>query len=208
MEDSFKIYMTGRTNAELENYLTNTKNFTPEAVNAAIAELENRGRVFGEDELTGVKEIINQKLEARTKLEQEESAVLSDTISLDADMPEYYSNRAVYFFSIFFSVIFGAVLLAVNIWHNKSARWNVIGFGLLYTATAMVLLNLFQITTGWSILVNAVGGAILTSYFWNKYLGLSLKYKSKPIWKPLVISLLISAPFVIAVMYSMKTAQV
>lgn len=209
MEDSFKSYMANRSETELENYLINTKNFTPEAVSAAIAELEVRGRVFQDEELADVKAIINQKLEARSKLEQENYTGNNSSpgYSKSNDMPEYYSNRAVYFFSIFFSVIFGAVLLAVNIKDNKTARWNIIGFGILYTVIALVVLNVFAITSIWSILINAIGGSILAGYFWNKYLGSSIKYQTKPIWKPLLISLLITIPFVAAMLYTMKLGE-
>lgn len=208
MEDSFKIYMANRSATELENYLINTKNFTPEAVNAAIAELEIRGRVFLEEELADVKAIINQKLEARAKSEQEDKSSNSILSHSKSDMPQYYSNRAIYFFSIFFSVIFGAVLLATNIWDNKTARWNVIGFGIAYTAAAVAMLNIFAITSVWSILINAIGGSILAGYFWNKYLGNATKYETKPIWKPLLISLLVSLPFVAAMLYTMKLGEV
>lgn len=210
MEDSFKTFMAGRSETELENYLINTKNFTPEAVNAAITELEVRGRVFQDGELDEVREIINQKLEARAKSEQEAFTVNNSFQGSEKsnDLPAYYSNRAVYFFSIFFSVIFGAVLLATNIWDNKTARWNVIGFGVLYTLAAVTILNVFAITSVWSILINAIGGSILAGYFWNKYLGSSMKYQTKPIWKPLLISLLISLPFVAAMLYTMKLGGV
>jgi len=195
--------MASRSEQELDNYLINPNKFTPEAINAAIAELEQRGKVFLESELEPVKTIIKQKLEDRAKTDQEDTALLKKN-STNSDGPEYYSNRAVYFFSIFFSVIFGAILLAVNIRENKSARWNVIGFGVLYTVAAVFVISQFEITSVWSVVINAVGGSILTSYFWNKYLGKSVQYKTKSIWKPLLISILISIPFAAAMIYTMS----
>lgn len=202
MENSFKTYMASRSEQELDNYLINPHKFTPEAINAAIAELEQRGKVFIESDLETVRAVIKQKLEIRANSDQEEvkeNFVVNDTI------PEYYSNRAVYFFSIFFSVIFGAVLLAINLWSNKTARWNVIGFGILYTAAAVSVMSQFEITSVWSVVINAIGGSILTGFFWNKYLGKAVEYKKKPVWKPVLISVLISIPFAAAMIYSMSS---
>jgi uncharacterized membrane protein YidH (DUF202 family) len=49
-----------------------------------------------------------------------------------------------------------------------------------------------------SLALNAAGAGILISYFWNKHIGRHAKYTPKPIWKPLVISLIIMIPFVLA----------
>ncbi len=200
--------MASRSDQELDNYLVNPHKFTPEAITAAIAELELRGRKFSENELTPVNEVIKQKLEKRAEEEKREVVSLGKQYEVNAEGPEYYSNRAIYFFSIFFSVIFGAILLAVNIWDNKSARWNVIGFGILYTAAAVSVMSQFEITSVWSVVINAIGGSILTTFFWNKYLGRTVKYKSKPIWKPLLISVLISIPFAAAMIYTMSSNPV
>ena len=197
--------MASRSEQELDNYLINPNKFTPEAINAAIAELEQRGRVFLESDLEPVRTVVKQKLENRAKADQEdvrENIAASDTI------PEYYSNRAVYFFSIFFSVIFGAILLAINLWDNKTARWNVIGFGILYTAAAVSVMSQFEITSVWSVVINAIGGSILTSFFWNKYIGKAAEYKRKSVWKPILISVLISIPFAAAMIYSMSSPTV
>ncbi len=59
----------------------------------------------------------------------------------DQDAPQFYSPRAIWGFSVFFTVIFGAVLLALNLTDRK-AKWIVIGVGVIYTAAAIYIINL------------------------------------------------------------------
>lgn len=119
----------------------------------------------------------------------------------DVHAPELYSPRAVWGFSVFFSVIFGAVLLASNI-TDKKAKWMMIGFGILYTAVVIVIVNLIpQTNSGIVIGLNAGGALILTKLFWDKYVGAETKFRTKPIWKPLIISILITIPFLFAIIY-------
>ena len=61
-------------------------------------------------------------------------------IVIDSDDPAYFSHRAIWGFSLFFTVIFGAVLLASILKENNKARFIVIGFGILYTALSVVIL--------------------------------------------------------------------
>jgi hypothetical protein len=58
-----------------------------------------------------------------------------------------------------------------------------------------------QPNSGLTIGLNAGGALILTKLFWDKYVGKETKFRTKPIWKPLVISILITIPFVLALIY-------
>jgi hypothetical protein len=118
----------------------------------------------------------------------------------DPDAPAYYSQQAVLGFSMFFTVIFGAVLLASNV-ENRKNKWIVIGFGLLYTSAAILMLNFLPRSTALTIGVNGLGALVLTQLFWNKYIGLQTRFRAKPIWKPLIISIIITIPFLIALFY-------
>ncbi|MEO7990219.1 MAG: hypothetical protein ABI663_11800 [Chryseolinea sp.] len=119
----------------------------------------------------------------------------------DVDAPELYSPRAIWGFSVFFSVIFGAVLLASNITDRK-AKWMAIGFGIVYTAVVIVIVNLLpQTNSGIVIGLNAGGALILTKLFWDKYVGAETKFRTKAIWRPLIISILITIPFLLAIIY-------
>ncbi|MBI3220035.1 MAG: hypothetical protein HYZ44_11015 [Bacteroidetes bacterium] len=115
----------------------------------------------------------------------------------DLDAPLFYSPRAIWGFSVFFTVIFGAVLLASNL-TDKKAKWMVIGFGILYSAFAIVVMDLLrQPSRGLAIGLNGGGALILTNIFWSKYVGMETKFRTKPIWKPLIISMLIAIPYIL-----------
>jgi hypothetical protein len=119
----------------------------------------------------------------------------------DLDAPQFYSPGAIWGFSVFFTVIFGAVLLMSNL-TDKRAKWIVIGFGILYTTVGIIIMNLLpQPSSGLTIGFNAGGALILTQLFWNKYVGKEIKFRTKPIWKPLIISIVITIPFLLAIFY-------
>lgn len=122
-------------------------------------------------------------------------------IVTDPEAPQFYSQNAIWAFSIFFTVVFGAVLLASNL-NDKKAKWTVLGFGIAYTAISLIVLNLIPMNTGLTIGVNIGGAIILTQLFWGKFIGKETKFRIKPIWKPLIISLLIMVPFIAAIIYS------
>jgi hypothetical protein len=50
-------------------------------------------------------------------------------------------------------------------------------------------------------MLNTVGGLGLVSTFWNKYVGQETVYRAKPIWKALIISIIITIPFLLAIIY-------
>lgn len=77
----------------------------------------------------------------------------------------------------------------------------MIGFGIFYTATSIAILNLLPQKTFYALLFNTAGGFGLTSTFWDKYVRKEIKYRAKPIWKPLVISIIITIPFLLAIIY-------
>jgi hypothetical protein len=56
-------------------------------------------------------------------------------------------------------------------------------------------------STGLTFGVNGIGGWIMTQFFWNKYIGEETKYRTKPIWKPLIISLVITIPFLLTIIF-------
>ena len=51
----------------------------------------------------------------------------------DKNTPELYSRRVIYFFSIFFTVITGGILLSLNLKriNRKNAIWTVLGYSVV-----------------------------------------------------------------------------
>ncbi len=64
----------------------------------------------------------------------------------------------------------------------------------------LVLNNIDNPPRSLTYLINIIGGAILSEYFFRKYFP-DENYESKNIWKALVISIAISIPLVLAMIY-------
>jgi hypothetical protein len=204
MSNPFQELMTGKSDEQLKNYLINSEKYTEEAVTAAVQELRNRGKEFSEEELNEIK----QKIEVIRKKEDDEVAKTSTSswtknVVTDPEAPALFSQRAIWGFSIIFAVVFGAVLLSSNLKDKGNARWVVLAFGVLYTGLTIFVLSFVKgPSAGFSIGINATGAWIMNQFFWHKYVGQQTKYRAKPIWVPLIISIIITIPFLLAIIYS------
>jgi hypothetical protein len=136
----------------------------------------------------------------------------------EEDYVDIYSKRAIFIFSIF-SNIYGGVLLIINLWNAgyKKAISQVLLFLAGYYYLSMLIikysgikidldvvkkastgvpLTLAQISpllqiTGISLLLNVIAGLVLTQYFFKKYFP-DDDYYARPIWRPLVIYILLA----------------
>src|SRR5690606_38038489 len=99
----------------LQEYLDNQTKFTPDAIDAAIAVMQKRGRVFTDEELADVRQDLQAK---RVATEKEENDFIGNqrkkNVVRDVNAPAYYSERAISLLSAFFIVICAAVLVAMN----------------------------------------------------------------------------------------------
>ena len=133
-------------------------------------------------------------------LDQEQDSIFSP------ENPKIYSKKAIWGFSIFFTSIFGGVLLMQNLKDiGKKREANIIlGLSIIFTAISIFIVNIpDKPQTPLTYLCNMAGGAILTEYFFKKYFPNDNIYEKKKIWKPLIISIIITLPFVLALIYSM-----
>ena len=191
MDPYYATKMAAKTDAALFEYFHNHGKYVPEAVLAAVAELQNRGCVFSAAELATLepeRQAVRQAAAITAAVPDEEDIIPATAA------PRFYSPGAIFGFSFFFSSIFGAVLLATNIRQtgNRKGGWVVVGFSLLFMLLEGVLFWQLKQSSNWPILAfNVMGAFILNYYFWPKYLGLQLTYEAKPIWRALLISILI-----------------
>jgi len=117
-----------------------------------------------------------------------------------------YSKRAVYAFSVLFTTIFGGVLLRQNLIDTKRKKEAniVLVFSIIYTVLTIVIVNSIDLrTSSLTFLLNLVGGAILSEYFFKKYFP-DNHYEYKKIWKALLISVIIIIPFILAMIYTLS----
>lgn len=183
--------MALKTDSELETIFENKDKYTGDAIQAVIWELEKRKRIPESDFTFSEKVFDMVPSEKKTEpIEFDQNASTFD----EFELPILYSKKTIQGFTIFFSTIFGAVLLMYNLkeMSKPKARNQVLAFGILYTiliyVVVITIINNFFVT----IILNLIGYGILTEFFWKKHLESNLKYKKKEITKPLIIALLIT----------------
>jgi len=201
MSKYFEELMAKKSNSELMEYISNIDKYTPEALIAVVNELKTRGQNISEEEL----KIINNKVEEDKKREVEKEKIktsksLRKNVVTDPDAPLLYSQVAVIIFSTVFTTIFGAILLSLNI-KDRKRKLKVIGIGILFSTIAILISNLAPHPFFLTYSANGIGGYFLISDFWNKYIGSETKYRTKPIWIPLIISVIITALLLIPIIY-------
>jgi len=198
--------MIEKSDTELKDIISENSKYTKEAIKAATWEIENRNLKQSEN-----LDSINEQTESEFKpiqienVERENNKVeffkKDPNVSDDPNLSKFYTKKAIYGFSVFFTTIFGAVLLMSNLKKNENtkARFIVLTFGILYTIFSIYLLNILNSSTLLTLIFNGIGSIILTEYFWNKYIGKDFKHRRKGIFKPLIISILIIIPFVLLI---------
>ncbi len=196
--------MTNKSDEGLQDYIHNWAKYTPEAVEAAIAEMQKRGRVFQDEELANFRKGFQAKqLEAQKQQNEILGNQWKKNVVIDENAPAYYSERAIYIFSVLFIVIFGAALLSINCrnTNTKKGVWEVLAFGVVYTALQLWILSMIPRNTGLTLVFSIGGALLLNHFFWKKYIGSDTKYRTKPIWKPLIIGVVIFTPLLLAAIY-------
>ncbi|GAA4311768.1 hypothetical protein GCM10023115_32450 [Pontixanthobacter gangjinensis] len=133
----------------------------------------------------------------------EENKQLKSTSQRTQELPELYSKRIILIFSGLFSVIFGAALLLSNLkkLEEKKGTYQVLLFVFIYVAGLVYKLSSIKAGTNFSLPLNLLGGLILNEYFWNRYIGRETEYEKKSWVKPTLISLAISVPAFLALVY-------
>ncbi|QVY65141.1 hypothetical protein [Polaribacter sp. Q13] len=199
--NSFTTNMRTKSNKELETILKEKNNYTKEAIQAVTWELEDRNiiekTVDISKEITEEDQITDTSIAKKT-LENNESPFK------ELEVPFLYSKKAILGFTIFFSTIFGAVLLMQNLkeMNKPKARIEVLVFGILYILFSAVLSTYLPQMMFIPLLFNIIGYAVLTEYYWNKNLGKDFAYQKKPIWQPLATSILIVLLLVILLYFT------
>jgi hypothetical protein len=202
MDENFKFRATLKSNEELHERINNREKYLPETVEAAVDELKIRGVEFSDEELTVIAEDMQARRElAKSGMENINLFKYTDSNNQveDPDAQVFYSKRAIYIFSILFSVLFGSVMLAINVAkvEKMTKALLVVLFGLGYTAFTIALADLVSLPTAAGIFIGMIGGYTMNAFFWNRYIGKGTLYRLKPVWVPLGIALAITVPLII-----------
>jgi len=189
----FENLISKQTVEELMEYINDFERYSPWALTAVINELKAKGKTFSDEELNSLYEKIEKKKEA----EEEQSPFFSSSkswgkyIVTDPEAPLLYSKFAVSSFSFFFSAIFGAILLALNV-ENKTNKIKVIGVGVLFTTIVILVGSLSSLPILYVFGINGASSYLLSTEFWNKYIGRETKYRAKSTWRPLLVLIAIA----------------
>jgi hypothetical protein len=130
------------------------------------------------------------------------SLFYDENIVKDENAPVYYSTRAIRVFSILCGVLFGSIMMAINLGkatEEKKGVGTVIGFGILFTIIEIYFLKDVKASFSLTYVCNLVGSYILNYLFWNKYIGTDTQYRAKPIWIPTIIGVILIGLFVLAI---------
>jgi hypothetical protein len=200
-ENTFTKNMRNKSDSELAHIIENKDKYTIEALQAVVWELEDRSLIEkGEIDLPEIAEIPKNETSNQNE-ELEKTALNKENPFEDFEQPTLYSKKAILGFSLFFSTIFGVILLMYNlkVMNKNKARTQVLVFGILYIVLSYALLEVLPKIYFITLIFNFIGYAILVEYFWNKYLSKDLQHDKKSITKPLVISLLITVFFIVLI---------
>jgi hypothetical protein len=204
MDNNFIEEVTSKTTEELRDIAVNFNLYRGALVAAAKEELTNRGIELSDDEKQRIEEIKNKR--KKDAITAKDSNKTWDSFNVkwkmnivnDANAPQLYSRQVINIFSILFSVLFGGILMAINLknTNNKKGILPVLAFSIGYTVLMGVGLYLIDSKTSvLTVVLNLLGAIVLYNYFWGKYIGKEFQYRTKPFWIPLVIGVAIFGLF-------------
>tara|TARA_B110000037_G_scaffold39198_1_gene48367 strand:+ start:921 stop:1544 length:624 start_codon:yes stop_codon:yes gene_type:complete len=203
--NSYSPTMAKKSDAALALVLEEKHKYTEEAIQAVIWELENRNMIE-KDSIIQHPSVLAS--DAIVKEVAQDDRLKNQSSEEEVALPVLFSKRTIRGFTIFFSTLFGVVLLMHNLkkMNKRKPRMEVLFFGIFYTFFTMILLSYLPATLFITLLFNGIGYVVLTEYFWNKSLGKNVEYQKEQITKPLIISLSIVA-FIIYLQFSSGAQQ-
>jgi hypothetical protein len=169
--DQLKEEMVTKSDAELNEYLLNTSKYSVSELSTAIAELKNRGKVFSDTEWKDLLSEIRLKLWGK-----------------NATFPSYFSKRTIYLFSFFFSVLYGSIILSMNL-DNRREKYLIIGSGLTFIIAQFILVTMLPTYFWFHLGLHVLGCAVIPTLLWRKYMGTNDLYYKKPVELQILIGM-------------------
>ena len=200
MENNFLDDVKSKSTDELKEIALNFNLYGGVLVAASKQELSNRGIEQSDEEKFIIEEKkIKRRQEARESVDTNKiwnsfNVKWKANIVDNVNAPQLYSRQVINIFSILFSVLFGGILLSINLKavNNKKAIYPVLAFSVLYTGLMAFILNLIPSnTTPLTVAFNLIGAIVLYNFFWGKYIGKELQYRTKAFWIPLIVGIAI-----------------
>jgi hypothetical protein len=182
-------YMSHISEADLLDYVSNYTGYETVAVEAAIRELANRGKPLQSAKIIAIRTHLSdldrearEKEDERNYTESLLSGELDNKATLDPSAPLFYSQQAIFLFSLLFSPLFGAFMLCANIERTPARKGFFVAaaFGILYPVGESLLLrelgtrNLMLVT-----ILNAIGAWMINGVLWPQFIGVSKVYQKR-----------------------------
>jgi hypothetical protein len=183
MNKSFIDKISKMDRFELLELYNKTTIYRVDALQTIEAELQKRELDFEAHDYAYLKSLENEENPVETNFVSEEEAVVS-----------LYSRSAVFGFSIFFSTIFGSILLMINLRRlgEKRKGFEILLLGIAYAILSSVLVDLAGANLVLSLVLNVLGGYLMSTYFWAKYIGLEFSHEKQSILIPLILGIAMS----------------
>ena len=105
-------------------------------------------------------------------------------------LPVYYSENDIQVFSLLFTVFSGGILLALNFRKtgNNKGIWEMLFLSFICGGADIALMSSLSRSSGLIFLgLNYAGAAVLTRYFWKKYIGKDVPYIKRSTLVPFLI---------------------
>ena len=183
MNKSFIDKISKMDRFELLELYNKTTIYRVDALQTIEAELQKRELDFEAHDYAYLKSLENEENPVETNFVSEEEALVS-----------LYSRSAVFGFSIFFSTIFGSILLMINLRRlgEKRKGFEILLLGIAYAILSSVLVDLAGANLVLSLVLNVLGGYLMSTYFWAKYIGLEFSHEKQSILIPLILGIAMS----------------
>jgi hypothetical protein len=204
----FNSPLSNKSEAELLERIENRQKYMPETVQAAIAELQQRGHLFTDEELKIYNEDIQAKLQ-NAGLEKRTGGIFNRdynyNIVEDPDAPLLYSRRAIYLFSLFGGALFGSILLAINSRKIEKAKRGTIWillFGVVFATLQYILSDYVNLGSAFSVICGITAALSIDYFLWRPFIGTATFYRVRPIWVPLTILILLGGLILWSIIYT------
>lgn len=186
MQKDYKERMAKMADNKLFDILDDKESYQKDAIIAVIDELNKRG--FSDKTSSVLSDF--EDFRRKQKLDQE---------SLET-LPELYSSNAIIIFSIFFTAIGGAIMMAHNFKQigNQEKSKIVLQFGCFYAVLTMLLIAVTDILLIQFLfqLPALIGGYILVARF-EKYYPEDLEHRTKPVRQIVINAVVITVGLLI-----------
>lgn len=191
MAEDYAEKMARKTDAELRLYLLNRSEYREEAILAALDELERRQVLVADLDAAAIRAelrpIVAQQQQAAA---QQQAQVQAAEEQEAAPAPRLYSPVTITLFSVFFSMLAGGALLALNFrtLHRKGAIGRLILFIIGYLVVlALCMGPLLKAGLGVLLLFAELPAIIAYNlWFWPRYVGVD-QFESRSWLLPFLI---------------------